>query len=369
MSASSSSVHPPHPNSPSVLGPPVNISSAPASSNATKSSNVVSAPLLAPSSHSTASRLRQSNSASASRSTATPPTTMTAATSSATGAQPRVTMEPNPTLPSRTTQLHINEARTALVASMSNMLDSELQSRASLLHSNAAALAKQEKDVIKGTEALRKENDKLEKLARDTERKIKELGNVQNWAEVLERDFLILEETARLVRNGSGSGGSCSECSGSSWSGSYSGDDSRPGSRRGSVTGDANVNGKKPQELGLNGNTAADSGSRSGAFARRGDVHVTVDREVAASISEAMATALHESLDTLALDPVLSAAHDAPVKGKKPAAEGSRTEVENLSGVSETGPSELSLSSSKTVSGSREEDGATDRNSNSSTIA
>ncbi|OTA55287.1 hypothetical protein K449DRAFT_337760, partial [Hypoxylon sp. EC38] len=116
-------------------------------------------------------------------------------------------MDLNPNLPSRTTQLHIDEARAAFVASMSNMLDSELQSRASLLHSNAAALSKQEKDVIKGTEALRKENDKLEKLARDTERKIKELGNVQNWAEVLERDFLVLEETMRLVREGSGSDG------------------------------------------------------------------------------------------------------------------------------------------------------------------
>ena len=49
------------------------------------------------------------------------------------------------------------------------------------------------------------------------ERKIKELGNVQNWAEVLERDFLVLEETMRLVREGSGSDGeSCSECSRSS---------------------------------------------------------------------------------------------------------------------------------------------------------
>ncbi|KAI1481312.1 hypothetical protein F4774DRAFT_47474 [Daldinia eschscholtzii] len=368
MSAPSSSVHPPHPNHSSVLGAPANISSTPIPNNAVGSSNAAGAPLHSSSSHSTVSRPRPSNPGSASRGTATPPTTMTAATSSATGAQPRVTMEPNSTLPSRTTQLHIDEARAALIASMSNMLDSELQSRASLLHSNAAALAKQEKDVIKGTEALRKENDKLEKLARDTERKIKELGNVQNWAEVLERDFLILEETARLVRNGSGSDDSCSECSGSSWSASYSADGSRAGSRRGSITGDADVNGKKPEEIGLNGHTAPDSGSRSGAFARRGDVNVTVDREVAASISEAMATALHESLDTLSLDPVLSETHDGTIKGKELVTEDSRTEVENLSGIPETGPSELSLPSSKTLSGSREEDAATDKNSSSSTV-
>jgi len=44
---------------------------------------------------------------------------------------------------------------------------------------------------------------------------VKELGNVQNWAEMLERDFLVLSETIRLANGGgshSGSGsGSSSE--------------------------------------------------------------------------------------------------------------------------------------------------------------
>lgn len=231
-------------------------------------------------------------------------------------------MDLHPTLPSRTTQLHITEARAALVGTMSNMLDSELQSRASLLHANAAALRKQEKDVLRGTEALRKENDKLEKLARNTERQIKELGNVQNWAEVLERDFLVLEETMRLVkrrsRSGSGSGNgsddeTCSECSASSyWSGSYSadadGEGSRAGSRRGSVNGDANGDAKK-----MNGNATAPV---------RGEVtKVTVDEAVAASISEAMATDLHEDISSLVLDPTPSTTQAGSAKGKEPATE------------------------------------------------
>lgn len=134
----------------------------------------------------------------------------------------------NPELPTRDSQLHVAEARAALIASMSNMLDSELQSRASLLHANAAALSRQEQDVSRATEALRKENDKLAKVARDAGRKIKELGNVQNWAEVLERDFLVLEETMRLVRRGSDED-TCSECSGSYWSGSESGSEQLDG--------------------------------------------------------------------------------------------------------------------------------------------
>ncbi|KAI0142332.1 hypothetical protein F4776DRAFT_502049 [Hypoxylon sp. NC0597] len=347
MSAASASnqgasVHPPPSNHSSVPHAPGSTPAAPAPSNAISSSNTVSSPLLTPSFQSS-SRLQPSNStsASASRSTTSPPTTTAATASTAAGAQPRATMDLNPTLPSRTTQLHIDEARAALVASMSNMLDSELQSRASLLHSNAAALNKQEKDVIKGTEALRKENDKLEKLARDTERKIKELGNVQNWAEVLERDFLVLEETMRLVREGSGSDDeSCSECSRSSWSGSYSADNSRAGSRRGSVTGEADGNdgakNKKPEERGVNGFSSVDRVVRSNVHIGRDDVNVTVNKAVADSISEAMATALHEPLDSLSLNPLLSASQGSSVKGKEPATEHNRIETGNTSDTTGT---------------------------------
>ncbi|KAI0203176.1 hypothetical protein F4808DRAFT_54676 [Astrocystis sublimbata] len=192
-------------------------------------------------------------SVSGSRFTATsPPTTISgglgpAASVHGAGAVSTATMPLNPNMPSRDSQLHVAEARAALVASMSNMLDSELQSRASLLHANAAQLSRQEQDVTSATEALRKENDKLAKVAKDAGRKIKELGNVQNWAEVLERDFLVLEETMRLVRHGGAHSehddddeDTCSECSSSYWSGSESeeeGEDrleSRKGSRKSS---------------------------------------------------------------------------------------------------------------------------------------
>jgi hypothetical protein len=113
-------------------------------------------------------------------------------------------------------------------------LDHNLRSRAQNLHSNSAQLSKQEKDVVKATEGLRKETDKLKKVADEGQRKVKELGNVQNWAEMLERDFLVVEETLRLVRNGNrpregGSGdyeGSDWETS-NSWTGSWSGSEDR----------------------------------------------------------------------------------------------------------------------------------------------
>ncbi|KAF4343681.1 hypothetical protein FBEOM_2354 [Fusarium beomiforme] len=123
-----------------------------------------------------------------------------------------------PTLPSAETQRHVAEARRAVVATLENMMDSELQWRAATLHSNAAALSKQAQDVQRATEGLRRENIKLAREADVAARRLKELGNVQNWAEVLERDFLVLEETVRLANSDRSC--SCSEC------GSYTGSES-----------------------------------------------------------------------------------------------------------------------------------------------
>ncbi|TWU74887.1 hypothetical protein ED733_003440 [Metarhizium rileyi] len=87
---------------------------------------------------------------------------------------------------------------------MGNLLDAELQSRAGMLHDNAAALDRQESRVVEATEGLRRETDKLRREADGAARGVKELGNVQNWAEVLERGFLVLEETVSLGRRGKG---------------------------------------------------------------------------------------------------------------------------------------------------------------------
>lgn len=134
--------------------------------------------------------------------------------SSSSSAQQRSPPPPHlqPTLPSPETQRHVTEARRAVVATLENMMDSELQWRASTLHSNAAALGKQAKDVRRAADGLRRENDRLAREADAAAHRLKELGNVQNWAEVLERDFLVLEETVRLA-NGEGSCScSCSDC-------------------------------------------------------------------------------------------------------------------------------------------------------------
>ncbi|KAK4069876.1 transcriptional regulator family: GCN5-like 1 [Trichoderma aggressivum f. europaeum] len=141
------------------------------------------------------------------------PSVVTTSASATAMASPALHPALQPTLPSAQTQRHVSEARAAVVASIGNMLDSELQSRAGILHGNATALEKQERDVLRATDGLRKETQKLKAEADKAARKVKELGNVQNWAEVLERGFLVLEETVRLANGGEDSDEAGSRCS------------------------------------------------------------------------------------------------------------------------------------------------------------
>ena len=116
-----------------------------------------------------------------------------------------------------------------MVASLGNMLDRELSGRAAQLHANNSAIEKQEKEMGKTLEGFRKDNDRLAKLAAEGTKKIKEIGNVQNWAEMLEREFLIVEETLRLVGEGDGGEGGWSGSGSGSWSGSWSGSEDGEG--------------------------------------------------------------------------------------------------------------------------------------------
>jgi hypothetical protein len=107
------------------------------------------------------------------------------------------------------------EARAAILASLESAgsnYDSQLQRRAADLHSNAMAIAKQEAELKRQTAALAKENASWQKELTKATKGLNHHGDLQNWAEMMERDFAVLEETLRLVEGGheveSGSGGS-----------------------------------------------------------------------------------------------------------------------------------------------------------------
>ena len=124
---------------------------------------------------------------------------MTASSSSATQVE-QPPPPPPPPDPQRTAEARA--AFTAHLTSIGNSHISSLEGRVSDIHHNSAAISKQEGDVDTQTNKLAAESKKHQKIADDAAGKLKELGDIQNWAEVLERDLLVLEETMRMGEAG-----------------------------------------------------------------------------------------------------------------------------------------------------------------------
>ncbi|KAH2639932.1 hypothetical protein KXW54_007269 [Aspergillus fumigatus] len=103
----------------------------------------------------------------------------------------------SPTLSQRT--LEAKAAFTASLRSVGANYDAELRDRARTLHGNAAALDKQEAELRRTTAELRRQNEQWERVADTAREGLKEIGDVQNWAELIERDLLIVEEMLREV--------------------------------------------------------------------------------------------------------------------------------------------------------------------------
>ncbi|KKZ64153.1 hypothetical protein EMCG_01501 [[Emmonsia] crescens] len=95
-----------------------------------------------------------------------------------------------------------NEAKAAFTASLTSVgtnLDTDLRQRAQALHDNDDAIKKQEEKLKKTTKDLAKQSTELGKLADMGRKGLNEVGDLQNWAELIERDLLIAEETLRLA--------------------------------------------------------------------------------------------------------------------------------------------------------------------------
>ena len=100
----------------------------------------------------------------------------------------------------------------ASLESVGSNYDGRFQQRAADLHHNFAVIEKQEADLKKQTAALANESELWQKEIDKATNGLKSFGDLQNWAEMIERDFMVLEETLRLVEGGeeveSASGGS-----------------------------------------------------------------------------------------------------------------------------------------------------------------
>ncbi|KAL4974808.1 hypothetical protein BDW66DRAFT_152551 [Aspergillus desertorum] len=90
-------------------------------------------------------------------------------------------------------------AFTASLHSLGQNYTSALVDRAETLHSNSQALKNQESQLVRHTEILRKQNDGWEKVADEARNALKEIGDVQNWAEMIERDLLVVEDIVGVL--------------------------------------------------------------------------------------------------------------------------------------------------------------------------
>ncbi|KAL8827616.1 MAG: hypothetical protein Q9191_003079 [Dirinaria sp. TL-2023a] len=101
-----------------------------------------------------------------------------------------------------TTEQQTSEARHAFLTALSSTAQSSLaplQSRASDIHNASQRIDAQQQSLETTTNKVAKEEKQYEKVAEDAGAKLKELGDVQNWAEMLERDLLVLEDMMDTV--------------------------------------------------------------------------------------------------------------------------------------------------------------------------
>lgn len=85
-------------------------------------------------------------------------------------------------------------AFTATLHSVGTNLEAPLRDRAANINANAGALQKQEDDLAESTARLARQNEQWVGLADETRNGLKEIGDVQNWAELIQRDLFMLEE-------------------------------------------------------------------------------------------------------------------------------------------------------------------------------
>lgn len=99
-------------------------------------------------------------------------------------------------------QKDTREAVSAFTASLHSLganYTSDLVDRAKNLHGNSEALRAQEEQLARTTADLHKQNNEWGKVADEARNGLKEIGDVQNWAEMIERDLLVVEEMLGVV--------------------------------------------------------------------------------------------------------------------------------------------------------------------------
>ncbi|KAJ5960967.1 uncharacterized protein N7479_008117 [Penicillium vulpinum] len=95
-------------------------------------------------------------------------------------------------------------AFTATLHSVGTNLEAPLRDRAANIQSNAKALERQEAELAENTQRLARQNQQWIGFADETRDGLKEIGDVQNWTEMIECDLLALEDMMDNVERSHG---------------------------------------------------------------------------------------------------------------------------------------------------------------------
>jgi predicted nucleic acid-binding Zn-ribbon protein len=91
------------------------------------------------------------------------------------------------------------KSTSALVAATLREHTAPLTERTEAIVSASHSIAAQKRILVQDTQKLSRQAQELEKTLDQSVDQLKEMGDLQNWAEVVFRDISVIEETLRMV--------------------------------------------------------------------------------------------------------------------------------------------------------------------------
>jgi len=96
-------------------------------------------------------------------------------------------------------QTSSNRSTSALVAATLREHTAPLTERTDAITSASQSISAQKRILVQDTQKLSRHAQELEKTLNQSVDQLKEIGDLQNWAEVVFRDISVIEETLRMV--------------------------------------------------------------------------------------------------------------------------------------------------------------------------
>lgn len=91
------------------------------------------------------------------------------------------------------------KSTSALVSATLREHTTPLTQRTDAIVSASQSIDAQKRTLVQDTQKLSRQAEELEKTIGQSVDQLKEMGDLQNWAEVVFRDISVLEETLRMV--------------------------------------------------------------------------------------------------------------------------------------------------------------------------